>query len=204
MHVKCKYVVTIVWNILQEFKFHFYQLHPNVIFPETLKFLKLGLLTLWKPITFCANLRLKQNLKQSYKICQELSKDIQHATCTHVMQGDSQLLMVGNQIDTLIINLSFNHNLCYKYSNGSCELILNIYILRAFHWYKEVFNPMSFDPSNHCLNIQNSIRTHSLTLSRIVKSVNIPKNVNMTPGLHSWPAPFHAFALVASPKLGSW
>ncbi len=25
MHVKCKYVVIVVWNILQEFKFHFYQ-----------------------------------------------------------------------------------------------------------------------------------------------------------------------------------
>jgi hypothetical protein len=24
-HVKCKYVVIVVWNILQEFKFHFYQ-----------------------------------------------------------------------------------------------------------------------------------------------------------------------------------
>jgi hypothetical protein len=23
-HVKCKYVVIVVWNILQEFKFHFY------------------------------------------------------------------------------------------------------------------------------------------------------------------------------------
>jgi hypothetical protein len=26
MHVKCKFFVTIVWNILQEFKFHLYQI----------------------------------------------------------------------------------------------------------------------------------------------------------------------------------
>jgi len=26
MHTKCKFVITVVWNISQEFKFHFY--HP--------------------------------------------------------------------------------------------------------------------------------------------------------------------------------
>jgi hypothetical protein len=25
VHLKCKYVVIVVWNVLQEFKFHFYQ-----------------------------------------------------------------------------------------------------------------------------------------------------------------------------------
>ncbi len=35
---------------------------------------------------------------------------------------------------------------CVKYSNGSCEPIFNIYISRAFHWYKELFDPISFDP----------------------------------------------------------
>jgi hypothetical protein len=24
--------------------------------------------------------------------------------------------------------------------------MLNIYVSRAFQWYKEIFNPMSFDP----------------------------------------------------------
>jgi len=37
------------------------------------KFLKLGLLALWKPITFCVNLWLRWGLKQSYSPCQELS-----------------------------------------------------------------------------------------------------------------------------------
>jgi hypothetical protein len=68
-----------------------------------------------------------------------------HATYKHVIQGDSRLLMVGSQIDTLILNPSFGHNLCCNYSNGSCKPILNIYVLKSFLWYKEFFNPMSFD-----------------------------------------------------------
>jgi hypothetical protein len=30
------------------------------------------------------------------------------------------------------------HNLCFNYPNGSCELILDIYVPRAFQWYKYV------------------------------------------------------------------
>jgi hypothetical protein len=81
-----------------------------------------------------------------------------HATCTHVIQGDSIFLMVGNQIDTLILGLSFGHNVYCKHSNGSCETI-NIYVSRAFQCYNEIFNPMSFDPSNYSLNIRKFIGT---------------------------------------------
>jgi hypothetical protein len=60
--------------------------------------------------------------------------------------------MVRNQIDNLTFGPSFGHNLCFKYSNGSCKPILNIYVSRNFQWYKELFNPMSFwfvqSPSN--------------------------------------------------------
>jgi hypothetical protein len=35
----------------------------------------------------------------------------------------------------------------------------NIYVSRAFHWYKEHFNPISFDPWNCLLKIQESIGT---------------------------------------------
>jgi hypothetical protein len=80
-------------------------------------FLKLGFLPLWRPIIFFSNIQLKWNLKQSFNLCREISNDMWHATCTHVIQGDSQLLMVGNQIGTLIFGLSFSHNLCYKYLN---------------------------------------------------------------------------------------
>ncbi len=89
--------------------------------------------------------------------------------------------------------------------------ILDIYILRVFQWYKEILNPMKFDPSHLFLKIQKSIRTttlkvgvhlgvlwaHSLTLSRIAG------NVNVILGLHAQLAPFHALALVTSPRLGS-
>jgi hypothetical protein len=34
-----------------------------------------------------------------------------------------------------------------------------IYISKAFQWYKELFNPMSFDPYNYLLKIRESIKT---------------------------------------------
>jgi hypothetical protein len=54
-----------------------------------------------------------------------------HVTYTHVIQGDSWLLVIKSRIDTLIPNFSFDHNLCYKYFNRLCESILDIYILRT-------------------------------------------------------------------------
>jgi hypothetical protein len=65
--------------------------------------------------------------------------------------------MVGSQIDILTFDLSFRHNLCFKYSNGPCEPILNIYVSRSFQWYKGVINLMSFDPWNYSLKIWDSI-----------------------------------------------
>jgi hypothetical protein len=67
--------------------------------------------------------------------------------------------MVESQINTLIPDPYFGHNLCYKYSNGSCKPNLDIYVFKKFQLYKEVLNPMSFDPSNHFLKIQDSIGT---------------------------------------------
>jgi hypothetical protein len=65
--------------------------------------------------------------------------------------------MIGNQINTLTIGLYLGHNLCCKYSNESCEFILNIYVSRDFQWYKELFN-LNFDLSNHSLKIRKSLR----------------------------------------------
>jgi hypothetical protein len=65
--------------------------------------------------------------------------------------------MVGNQICTLIPYPFFGHNLCFKYSNGSCELILYIYISKYFQQYKKFFNVMIFYLWNISLNIQVSI-----------------------------------------------
>jgi len=74
-------------------------------------------------------------------------------------QGDSQLLVVGSQIGNLIPGLSFGHNLCLKYPNGSCEPILNIFISIDFQWCKGHFNPMIFEPYNRPLKIKESIET---------------------------------------------
>jgi hypothetical protein len=71
----------------------------------------------------------------------------------HVIQGDSWFLMVGSQIGTLTISFSFGHHLCYKYYNGSCKPVLDIYVLRIFQRYKRLFNLMSFDPQNRSLKI---------------------------------------------------
>jgi hypothetical protein len=45
-----------------------------------LKFLKLGLPTLWKDITCYPDLWVRWSLKQSCIPCQEISKDMWHAT----------------------------------------------------------------------------------------------------------------------------
>ncbi len=66
---------------------------------------------------------------------------------------------VRSQIGNLTRNPSFGHNLCFRYSNGSCKPILNIYVLIAFQWYKELFNPMSLNPWNSFLKIWKSIGT---------------------------------------------
>jgi hypothetical protein len=65
------------------------------------------------------------------------------------MQGnwvDFWLLMVGSQTVNLTSGPSFDHTLCFKCPNGSCKPISNIYVPRAFQWYKKVFNLLSFDP----------------------------------------------------------
>ncbi len=83
------------------------------------KFLKLGLWKFWKPIISCTDLWLRWGLNKSCSPYQELFNDMWHGNCMQVIQGDSQILMVGGQIGILTLDLSFGHNLCYKYSNGS-------------------------------------------------------------------------------------
>ncbi len=99
---------------------------------------------------------MKWGPKQSYILRQELSKYMWLVTYTQVTESNSRLLMVESQIDTLIPGPFFNHNLCFKYPNEICEPILNIYFLRAFQWYNELFNPMSFDPCNCSIKIRES------------------------------------------------
>ncbi len=132
--------------------------HPNGILSldsqvGVPKFSQLGLLRLWGPIILRADLQL--SLKQSCSPHRELSNGMLHATCTWGNWSDSRLLMVENQIGNLTPGLSFGHNLCFKCPNGSCEPILDIYVPKIIQWYKELFNPLGFDPWNHFLKFEN-------------------------------------------------
>jgi hypothetical protein len=164
-----------------------------------LKFPKLGLTQLWRPITLCADLWVMWCLKQRFSPCRELSNSMWHATFTQGSQGDFRLLMVGSQIDNLTHDPSFGYNLCFNHPNESCEPIVNIYIPIVFQWYKELFNLMGFDPCNHSLKIQESIGTlspkvgahlrvwkvYSLILPTLSHTPTLPRTWNLTLRLHS-------------------
>jgi len=81
---------------------------------------------------------------------------VSHFSYTHLDQVDSRLLMVGSQTVSLTPDPSFDHNLCYRCRNGSCEAILDIYTSRSFQRYKERFNARCFDPYNCALNFWES------------------------------------------------
>jgi hypothetical protein len=106
---------------------------------------KLKLPQLWGPITLCANLWLRWDLKQSFNPHQELSNGMS-TTFTQGNWVDSRLLVVGNQTANLTPDPSFGHNLCFKCPNGSCKPTLDIYVPRDFQWYKGLSNPMGFGP----------------------------------------------------------
>jgi hypothetical protein len=133
-----------------------------------------------------------------------------HATCTRGNRGDSQPLVVGSQIVNLTPSPSFGYNLCLKCPNGSCKPILDIYIPRAFQWYKKLFNPLIFDPYNCSLKIRESIETPTpkieapLGVWRFIPLhfPTLPRTGSVTPRLPSWPATLQALTLVTSPKLG--
>ncbi len=82
-----------------------------------------------------------------------------HSTYTHWDQVDSRLLVVRSQTASLTLGPSFNHNLCCKCPNGSCEAILNIYTLRPFQRYNKHLNARCFVPCNRALNFWESRRT---------------------------------------------
>ncbi len=67
--------------------------------------------------------------------------------------------MVESQTDNLTPDPSFAHNLCFRCANEQCDPILDIYTPRAFQWYKELFQPWSFDPWNRLLKIWESTGT---------------------------------------------
>ncbi len=120
--------------------------------------------------------------------------------------------MVRSQIGTLTPDPSLGHNLCFKYSNGMHELILDIYIPRYFLWHNFFFNPMNCDPYNHSLKIRESIESLTakvgahLGMCGFIPShpLTLSGTWNVIPRLHLRPAPLQGFALVSSPRLRSW
>ncbi len=113
------------------------------------------------------------------------SNNMRHVTCMAINQGNCWLLMVESQIDNLTPNPSFGHNLCFKYTNGSCKPILNIYFSRDFQWYKELFNPISFDFWYHRLKIWKSIEISTPKCKFIPShSPTLSGAWNVTPKLH--------------------
>jgi hypothetical protein len=71
---------------------------------------------------------------------------------------------------------------------------------------------MSFDPNNCLLKIWESIRTPTLKMGVHLgvwgfipsHSLTLLGAWNVTPELHSWPAPLQALALIVNPRLGLW
>jgi hypothetical protein len=128
--------------------------------PETVSKLSwFGLPGLWQLITPCSDLRSGWGLKKTCSSPWELSNGVLHSTCTHRGRVDSWLLVVGSQIANLTPSLSFDHNLCYKCPNDSCEATLDIYASRPFQRYKEHSKMRCFDPCNWTLSFQESRRT---------------------------------------------
>jgi hypothetical protein len=105
-----------------------------------------GFSGLWEVITPILHLRLGWGLKQTCSSPQELSNNVLHFTCTHRDRVDSWLLVVGSQTVNFTLDLFFDHSLCCRCPNGSCEAILNIYTSRPLQRYKEHFNARCFDP----------------------------------------------------------
>ncbi len=134
-------------------------LHPNGSFSRdsqsgVLKLSRFGLSGLWASIISRPELGLRRGLNQSCSSGRELSNGVSHFTYTHRDQVDSRLLMVRSQTASLTPGPSFDHNLCCKCPNGSCEAILDIHTSRPFQWYKEHLNARFFYPCNQALNFQ--------------------------------------------------
>ncbi len=195
--------------------------HPNGILSRdsqvgVSKLSKLGLSILWGPITLCADLELRLCLKQSCSPLQNIFNGMWHATYTQGNQVESRFLVVGSQTINSTFGLSFGHNLCFKCPNGSCKPILDIYVSIFFQRYKELLNPLGFDPCNRSLNIQESTgtptpnvgvplgvwRCEGLFLHTLLHSRR--EQVARLQGFFLGSQPCNPLALVASPRLGLW
>ncbi len=93
-----------------------------------LKFSQLGLSRLWGHITSRVDFRLQWGLKQNYSPGWVLFNGVSNVAYTQGNRVDFWLLVVGNQVVNLTLDLFFGHNLCFRCPNGQCESISNIYV----------------------------------------------------------------------------
>jgi len=165
---------------------------------EVLNLPILGLLQFYGSRTLCANLQSQRGLKQSCYSRQEISNGVLHTTYTQGSRVDFRLFVVESQTVSLILSLSFYHNLCFRCPNGSCKPILDIYISITFQWYKELFNAMCFDLYNCSLKAWESTGTPTPKMG-----AHLGVGMFIFPLSHApiWLALLQDLALVANPKL---
>jgi hypothetical protein len=117
--------------------------------------------------------------------------------------------MVGNQIGSFTRGCSFGHNLCFRCWIEQCELILDIYVPRAFQWYKKHHKPLSFDPWNCFLTFLESTGT-PFPKMRVVIEVwgltpshfpTLPRVCDVIPGLPLGSQPCNPSCLGREPRL---
>jgi hypothetical protein len=140
--------------------------HPNGLFSRdsqrgVSKLSWLRLPRLWELITPCSDLGLGWDLKQTCSSPQELFNGVSHSIWTPWDRVDSWLFVVGSQTGGLTPGPSFDHNLCCKCPNGSCEAIFDIYTSRPFQRYKEHFKARCFSLCCRALKLWESQRTPS-------------------------------------------
>ncbi len=122
----------------------------------------------------------------------------------HLHTRKSRWFLTGS----LTPDFFFGHNLCFKCLNGWCEPILDIYVLIAFQWYKELFKSLGFDPCNHSLNIWESIGTLTPNMGVHLgvwgffpsHCFALPGHENATSGFSLGPHPCKPFCLGRKPK----
>jgi len=135
-----------------------------------------------------------------------------HTPYTHIIQGDSQLLMLRIKLTLWVSTFISTITCVVSIQFWSCKPILNIYVLGDFQWYKELFNLMNFNPSNHFLKIWKSFEILTPKVrAHLGMCVFIPSHSPTLLGVWMWlsrctldPHLSMPLALVTSPRLGSW
>jgi hypothetical protein len=127
-----------------------------------------GVPGLWTAITPRPDLGSWRGLNQSCRPRRELSNAVSHSRNARGEQVDSRLLVVGSQIASLTLGLSFAHNLGDRCPNAQWEGIFDIYASRPFQWPQEHPNASCYGSCCRALNIRDSRRTPNPQLFQVL------------------------------------